>query len=155
MPIRQPGHWHANALRESHLLQSLVSLKEDIIYLNIKAFNKFQALTYLHCIEIASTYSCKRKMMEEKLGRKKKNTEWTQKTLRISALELVFYIRRYAQTAKEVNFGIFLICFFRVIFSKQFLAVQLFWGKCLRKTATFTFWCQSHQTFSCCRQLAG
>lgn len=49
--------------------------KRDIIYLNIKAFNKFQALTYLHCIEIASTYSCKRKMMEEKLGRKKRNTE--------------------------------------------------------------------------------
>lgn len=32
-------------------------LKEDIIYLNIKAFNKFQALTYLHCFQIASTYS--------------------------------------------------------------------------------------------------
>lgn len=38
----------------------------------LKAFNKFQALSHLHCFQIASTRSCKRKIMEEKLGRKKK-----------------------------------------------------------------------------------
>lgn len=38
--------------------------------------------------------------------------------------------------------------FVRAIFSMQLLDAELFWGKFLRKTATFTFWCQSHQCFN-------
>lgn len=40
------------------------------------------------------------------------------------------------------------LAFIRAIFSKHLLDAQLFWGKCLRKTFTFTFWHQPHQLFN-------
>lgn len=101
----------ANALRGSHLLQSLVVIKRR--HNLLKAFNKFQALTYLHCFQTASTYSCKRKMMEEKLGRKKKYRMKTKDTEYFSfGISALYNEVLYAQTATEVNFGIFFICFY-------------------------------------------
>lgn len=41
----------------------------------LKAFNKFQALSHLHCFQIASTRSSKRKNHGGKIRQKEKNTE--------------------------------------------------------------------------------
>lgn len=71
----------------------------------MKAFNKFQALTYLHCFQRASTYSCKRKMMKQKLGRKKKYRMKTKDTEYFSfGINALYKEVLYAQTAIEVNF---------------------------------------------------